>query len=309
MRVLDLFCGAGGLARGFEKAGFHVTGVDFSGDVQKTFELNSRGEFIRADLSRELIRGEYDLIIGGPPCRPWSAVNTTKRGKIHGDYHLISRFFRHVIHHMPEVFMLENVPALAKDEIFNRYLRKLRRHRYSIAHRVISYGDFGAPTRRRRLIVFGTRSGCADNFFVMLEEYRRRSGTVRDAIWWLRGKKRGQVPDHVWPELRTIHRYLGYYMTGKFGWYILRWDEPAPSFGNIMKTYILHPDSFNGSGVTARVISVKEALLIMGFDREFRFPADAGISSRYQMVADAVSPVFSYVAAQVIKKVINHSEG
>ncbi len=309
MEVLDLFCGAGGLARGFEKAGFHVTGVDFSRDVEKTFELNSRGEFIRADLSRELIYGKFDLIVGGPPCRPWSTVNITKRGKTHADYHLISRFFLHVIHHLPRVFMLENVPALAKDNNFNRYVGRVRKLGYSIVHRVISYGDFGAPTRRRRLIVFGTRAGCKVNFFEMLEKYRSPPRTVRDAIWWLRDKERGVVPDHVWPELRTIRRYRGYYMTGKFGWYVLRWDEPAPSFGNIMKTYILHPDSFNGSGITARVISVKEALLIMGFDQEFRFPADIGVSSKYQMVADAVSPVFSYVAAQAIKNVIKNDEG
>ena len=94
-----------------------------------------------------------------------------------------------------------------------------------------------------------------------------------------------------------------YYETGKFGWYILKWEEPAPSFGNVSKTYILHPNAFNGG--PKRVISVKEALLIMGFDNDFRFPERTGIKRGYQMVADAVSPVFAYVSASIIKEMLS----
>jgi DNA (cytosine-5)-methyltransferase 1 len=111
------------------------------------------------------------------------------------------------------------------------------------------------------------------------------------------------LPDHVWPELRTINKYRKYYKTGKYGWYILDWKEPAPSFGNVMKTYILHPDAFNGR--RTRVISVKEALLIMGYDSRFRFPQDYGLGARYQMVVDSVSPTFSYPAAKVTEEIIS----
>ena len=79
-----------------------------------------------------------------------------------------------------------------------------------------------------------------------------------------------------------------------FGWLILNWDKPAPSFSNVAKAYVLHPDM-------NRVISVREALLIMGFPEEFRFPPRLGLRTRYQMIADAVSPVFSYALAQAIK--------
>jgi len=303
MKVLDLFCGAGGLALGFRRAGFNVTGVDISPVAGQTFTFNDSGAFIQADLARELISGDYDVIIGGPPCRPWSAVNTTKRGRAHQDYRLIERFFLHVKHNLPEIFLMENVPALANDTIFKDCIRRIHALGYSVAYKIISYADFGAPTRRRRMIVFGTRAGDASLFFAKLTKYRRPPVTVRDVIWWLKDMPRGGYPDHIWPDLRTVDRYREYYTTGKFGWYVLRWDEPAPSFGNIMKTYILHPDSFNGSGGTARVISVREALLIMGFDSRFRFPDGTGMSVRYQMIADAVSPVFSSAAAQVIREI------
>ena len=125
---------------------------------------------------------------------------------------------------------------------------------------------------------------------------------VRDVIWDLREKKKNAVVDHVWPELNTIDKYRKYYEKGKYGWYILKWNEPAPSFGNVMKTYILHPFGFNGK--KTRVISIKEALLIMGFSESFRFPQGLGLGSRYQMIVDSVSPVFSFAAANVIRNIM-----
>jgi DNA (cytosine-5)-methyltransferase 1 len=75
-RLLDLFCGAGGCARGYQQAGFHVTGVDnrpqprYAGD-----------EFVQAD-ALEYLRDhgrEYDCIHASPPCELYS--RTAKIGK------------------------------------------------------------------------------------------------------------------------------------------------------------------------------------------------------------------------------------
>jgi len=52
------------------------------------------------------------------------------------------------------------------------------------------------------------------------------------------------------------------------------------------------------------VISVREALHIMGFPEEYKFP-QVGLGARYQMVADAVSPVFSKVAAQAVTRLLH----
>lgn len=307
MKVLDLFCGAGGFSCGFNKSGFEVTGVDCSEIAGKTFELNIKGEFLRLDLSREFIKDkEYEIIIGGPPCKPWSAVNVIRRGKEHPDYHLLAIFFKHVKYHFPRVFILENVTPLKGDSILHEYIKKLSKCGFSIASRVVCYGDYGAPVRRRRLIVVGIAGGDGEAFFCELEKYRKSPTTVKHAIWELRNKGKGEVRDHTWPELRTIKKYRKYYETNKFGWYILKWNEPAPSFGNVLKTYILHPDSLNGK--PARVISPREGLLIMGFDKNFHFPEDAGLVNKYQMIADSVSPIFSCVLARVVRKILKQGE-
>jgi DNA (cytosine-5)-methyltransferase 1 len=302
MKVLDLCCGAGGLSRGFEKAGFNVSGVDISEKAVDTYNLNNKGKSIKADLLKELIETNADLIIGGPSCRPWSAVNLTRRGTKHKDYRLMTRFFRHIEMNKPLIFMMENVPLVANDRMLLRNIKGLQNKGYSIIGKRIKYSDFGASTKRRRLVLFGIQSANANIFFDKLSKLTRPPTPIQDIMWYLREKGKGEVADHIWPDLKTIEKYRHYYETGKYGWYILKWKEPAPSFGNVMKTYTLHPDSFDSA--PARVISVKESLLIMGYDSSFRFPDHIGMGARYQMTVDSVNPLFSYLAARVIKEII-----
>ncbi len=301
--MLDLFCGGGGLALGFARAGFNVTGVDKSDVAGETFKLNDIGDFVAADLSNEMIDGYYDVITGGPPCKPWSTVNTVRRGTKHPDHVLLARFFDHIEANRPRAFLMENVPALRNAPILEKQLKRMLGIGYSVESQTIRYSDFGAPTMRRRLFVFGSRDENAGIFFRSLLHYRSPPSTVRDAIWYLRDKGKGEAPDHEWPDLRTIEKYAEYYSTGKYGWYILKWNRPSPSFGNIEKTYILHPDSFNGG--QTRVISVREAWSIMGFERNFRMPKSRGMFVRYQMAVDSVSPCFSAVAAKIVKRILD----
>ena len=304
--VLDLFCGAGGLSLGFKKAGFDVTGADKSLKAGETYQDNDIGEFRHNDLSGDLIKGNFDVIVGGPPCKPWSSVNLTRRRKKHKDYKLLSKFFNHIEENTPKAFMFENVPIIKNDRTLNLHLDKLEKSfGYTVRKQIVSYYDYNACTMRRRLIAFGLHDGGNNPFFSSLEEnYKHidKNSNVKSAIGYLRDTESGYETDHEWPQLKTIYKYMEYYKTGKFGWYILRWNKPAPSFGNVMKTYILHPDSLNRK--EKRVISVKEALLIMGFPKNFHFKEGEGLGIRYQMVVDSVSPIFSYAAAKCIKDIL-----
>jgi len=301
--VIDLFAGMGGLAIGFAQEKFEVKGFDINPVTCKIFQINSIGEAETVDLSRKIVSEKAEILIGGPPCRPWSSINVTRRGCEHPDYGLIDVFFIHVLEIKPTVFIMENVPPLLKDEKFKWWIEILKYAGYSVDSKKIVYSDFGAPTSRKRLFVAGFNNGySAKDFFDRLEEYKTDPKTVMDAIQPFISLKKHEFPDHEWPELKTIKKYEKYYKTGKYGWYRLDPHKPSPSFGNIMKTYILHP--FAGNGVHPRVISVREAMSIMGFDADFRFPEKVGMSIKYQMVADAVSPVFSRVCAKVIREML-----
>lgn len=311
LEVLDLFAGIGGLSLGFRAAGFSVTGVDNEKVSQELFRVNGIGNAVHRDLLKEMEIRSVPVVVGGPPCRPWSAVNVVRRGEHHEDFELLNRFLAHLLEIRPAAFLMENVPALGSDPEYHRLLRELRWDGYSLASSVLQYSDFGAATRRRRLFTAGFRDSVrwsAEEFFRRLRSRNRPWQPVRGAIEWLRDQPRGSVPDHEWSAVQTIDKYHERYRTGQYGWRQLAWGEPAPSFGSVAKTYILHP-SAGEQGFSPRVLSVREVLSIMGFDREFRFPDSTSLTKRYTMAANAVSPIASEACARTIREMLTGESG
>jgi DNA (cytosine-5)-methyltransferase 1 len=302
IEVLDLFCGAGGFSQGFSNQDFSVTGVDINPRAAEIFAINKIGRFLQKDLLSERVDGDFSIIIGGPPCRPFSSVNVRRRGEDHPNYPLVARYFDHVSRLQPDLFFMENVPPVRNYPVFLDAVEKIRKEGYYVEYEVIHYADFGASTKRRRLIVFGGSDETLVKQIVGKFNSRKKAAkTVGEAIKKYEDLKEGDYPDHVWPHFKTIHKYADKYASGQYGWYKLDYSQPAPSFGNIMKTYILHPQSGN-NGTPARVISIREAMDIMGFSPDFRFPEDMGVGLRYQMVVDVVSPTISEIIAEVVKE-------
>ena len=300
LKVLDLFSGMGGFSYGFVNTGFSVTGVDISEKAGMAYEKFARSRFIKMNLNSENVTGDFEVVIGGPPCRPWSAVNQSKsRGSTHRDFSLFGRFFDNVLSIKPKIFILENVPLLSHDPEFSAQLSRAENAGYSTAHRIFRYSDFGAATSRRRLIAVGLLNGSGEGFLNDVDFFKASPRDVRSAISAYRYAGRNSIPDHVWPNLHTVEKYREKYQSGKFGWRILDWNGPAPSFGNVMKTYILHPDS-DLDNYEFRPVSVLEVSRIMGFNRGFYFPESIGMGMRYQMLVDSVSPVFSDVLARAV---------
>lgn len=306
LEVLDLFAGIGGLSLGFRASGFTATGVDHEEISREVFRINEIGDAVRRNLLEEMEVRPVAVVIGGPPCRPWSAVNVIRRGAHHEDYALLDRFLAHLLEIRPQVFLMENVPALGSDPEYHRLLRELRWSGYSLAMSTLQYSDFGAATRRRRLFTVGFRDSVrwsAEEFFVRLAARHRPRSTVRHAIEWLRDTPRGAVPDHEWSAVQTIEKYRERYRSGQYGWRKLDWGEAAPSFGSVAKTYILHP-SAGEDAFPLRVLSVREVLSIMGFDRSFRFPGSTALTRRYRMASNAVSPIVSAACARTIREML-----
>jgi len=303
MMVVDLFCGMGGLSYGFAQIDFNVVGYDVNPFSPEIYELNALGKVKKRDLSQKGIdETKPEIIIGGPPCKPWSSVNLIRRGNKHPDHTLLKQFFRIIYKIQPPVFLMENVLPIRKDDIYLKYLSELK-HIYNVGNTVVKYSDYGGASKRRRLITAGFKTGSFNQFLNKLEAYRKPPMTVGEKIKKFETLSENEYYDHQWPHFTTIRKYKKYYESGKYGWYRLDYNSQAPSFGNIMKTYILHPkaDIFGNSDEWLRVLSVREVMSIMGFPDDFIFPEKMGHTVKYQMVADTVSPDFSIACAKAIR--------
>lgn len=82
-RLLDLFCGAGGAAMGYHRAGFDVVGVDIAPQPHYPFEFFQRDvtEIMATAIEQRWIADNFDAIHASPPCQAWARC--TKRKSDH----------------------------------------------------------------------------------------------------------------------------------------------------------------------------------------------------------------------------------
>ena len=153
-RVLDLFAGCGGLALGFEAAGFETTGFEKLGDACETYNENLLGECRNSILeaNQDLVAAA-DVIIGGPPCQPFS-VNGHQNG-LNDSRDGFPAFLSAVDRYRPEVVLFENVRGmLYQNKSYFAQIRKtLVRFGYLVEWKVLNAVSFGVLQRRERLFV------------------------------------------------------------------------------------------------------------------------------------------------------------
>ncbi|MGO4775995.1 DNA cytosine methyltransferase, partial [Lysobacter sp. 2RAB21] len=134
LKAIDLFSGCGGLSQGLKDAGFSVVAaVEIDAKAQETYSLNHPevalyGADIRAldplsvALAAKLQPGELDLLAGCPPCQGFSRLRTkNQKTSVQDDRNdLVLDFYRFVVALLPKTVMLENVPALMRDDRFEQ---------------------------------------------------------------------------------------------------------------------------------------------------------------------------------------------
>jgi DNA (cytosine-5)-methyltransferase 1 len=180
--AISLFSGAGGLDLGAERAGFAVrAAVEYDRDAALTMEKNFGGlasPVIQGNIldtpTRRLLeaagfgrRERPDLLIGGPPCTPFSKSGfwlDWKRQGLDPDASLLQAYTRVLAEARPRFFVLENVYALtynnrASRPAFERLRREITAAGYRYTYGVLNAADYGVPQARPRLVIVGARRG------------------------------------------------------------------------------------------------------------------------------------------------------
>ncbi len=219
--MIDLFAGCGGMTSGFVSAkGYKpVMAVEWELPAAATYAANFGERHMHWGDIAEVPDSdipEADLIIGGPPCQGFSNLGTRDvndpRNKLWKEY---IRFVRHA---RPKVFVIENVDRFRNSTEFALLLQETGKggllEEYELTHELLLAADFGAPQRRKRTIVIGSRIGK----ILMPSPTHEPSGllglkrwqTVRDAI--------GGLPEK--PEVTELPKsrteYFGQSVPGPF---------------------------------------------------------------------------------------------
>lgn len=156
-RVLDLFAGCGGLALPFEACGFHTIGYEMNSIAVETYTRNLAGECYETFLEVGMPETEADVIIGGPPCQPFSQFGY-QRG-MWDSRDGLPVFVDAVRRIRPKIAILENVRGLLYRN--KGYLRKVVQEMesfgYSVDARILKAVDYGVPQKRERVFVVASR--------------------------------------------------------------------------------------------------------------------------------------------------------
>jgi len=183
LKSISLFSGIGGLDFGFEAAGFETrVALDLDAVACATMRLNRDWPVLEGAISEissqtiletaGLSVGEADVLVGGPPCQPFSKSGYWARGDAarlndpRAD--TLAQYLRVLGETLPKAFLIENVPGLVyrgKAEGIDAIragildVNKKAGTNYSLEFKVLNAADYGVPQLRERVFVVGSREG------------------------------------------------------------------------------------------------------------------------------------------------------
>lgn len=307
IKVIDLFCGIGGLTHGLISEGLEViAGIDNDESCKYGFEHNNKSKFILEDIqdisANDLANlvGENEnvvtVLVGCAPCQPYSKLNLRKSAG--NELEPIEKFAQLIAEFKPDIVSMENVPGLAdtkKHPVFQTFLDTLEDNGYEYSYEIVDVSEYGVPQRRKRLVLLASLHG---EINLIPRTHLDNRVTVRDTIGNLEPLRNGDTdPNDSLHRARKLssknleriqatphdgggisnwddHLLLECHKkeTGKtFKRSVygrMRWDEPGPT----MTTQCVGLGNGRfGHPEQDRAISLREAALLQTFPIDYEF--------------------------------------
>ena len=340
VKVVDLFCGIGGLSHGMKRKGFNIiAGFDIDDSCKYSYESNNDSTFFKEDIKQ--VKGErvsklfgksgVKVLAGCAPCQPFSSYAFKMKEKDKNKYDLLYEFGRLVEEVLPDIVTMENVAQILsfkQKPVLNDFVETLKRNGYHVCVNKVFCPDYGIPQTRTRLVLLASRFGQID--LIPPTHSKENYVTVFDTIGHLPPIKAGEISSEDmlhrarslsdinlrrieatpasgswkdWSE--DLHLECHKKSTGKsFGsvYGRMTWDKPAPTMTTLCTG--LGNGRF-GHPEQDRAISLREAALFQTFPEDYHFfKPDEEISvtraSRY--IGNAVPPRLGEITALSITK-------
>lgn len=342
--AVDLFCGAGGLSYGLQAAGITIAaGYDIDPRCKYPYETNVKAPFVNRDVRKvsgaEIKRAwggsTIRILAGCAPCQPFSSHRRGADTSDEAEWSLLDEFSRLMRTTNPHIVTMENVPRVARTEVFKNFLSALLERRYQFAYKSCNCPEYGLPQSRRRLVLMASRLG-----HIVLPrgpygppDFR----TVRDAIEKLppldhgtadpsdplhraRGlsdinlqRIRASKPGGTWEdwptELRAPCHQRATGASFKSVYARMSWDEPAPTITagahNFGTGRFGHPSQ-------DRAISLREAAVLQSFPATYSFAAPGEkieLEPLARLIGNAVPPLLGrYIGKAIVSHVQQHRD-
>lgn len=335
MKIIDLFCGVGGLSLGFEQAGFEVVAaVDMWADAVKTYNHNRKEkvaevisveEFNENSLSSIIAKQKITGIIGGPPCQGFSTVGRRDVDDPRNKMYL--EFYKAVKLANPDFFVIENVKGmltLNKGAFVKDLLDRFGENGlgYTISYQLLNAADYGIPQNRYRVFYVGIKN----RKFVFPAPYDYKL-TAKDGISDLEGAnsdKYGSLPQNEYQKLLrgdmkkplnqdyTAHTEKTISIISQVPdggnirdlpeeiWHVRKYNKAFERMGTFKPSNTIdtgHRNYFHYS--EPRIPTVRESARIQSFPDSFEILGTRG--SQYKQVGNAVPPMLAKIIAERIK--------
>ena len=335
MKIIDLFCGIGGLSLGFEQAGFEVcAAVDMWADAVKTYNHNRKEkvakvisveDFNEKELSSIIATEKITGIIGGPPCQGFSTVGKREIDDPRNKMYL--EFYKAVKLVNPDFFVIENVKGmltLNKGAFVKDLLKRFGEDGlgYTISYQLLNAADYGIPQNRYRVFYVGIKN----KKFVFPEPFDYKL-TAKDGISDLEGatqEKYGSEPqndfqramrgnikkplnqDYTTHTEKTISIISQVPDGGNIRdlpeeiWHVRKYNKAFERMGTFKPSNTIdtgHRNYFHYS--EPRIPTVRESARIQSFPDSFEILGTRG--SQYKQVGNAVPLMLSKIIAERIK--------
>lgn len=183
LMTLDVFAGCGGLSEGLHQSGVAEVkwAIENDASAAKAYRLNNphvkifsddcnsllsqiiEGLFQNHDGESLPIKGEVDLLCGGPPCQGFSGMNRfNSREYSFFKNSLVATYLSYCDYYRPRFFIMENVRSFVsfkKNMVLKLTLRCLTRMGYQCTFGILQAGNYGVPQSRRRMFIIAAASG------------------------------------------------------------------------------------------------------------------------------------------------------